>query len=133
MCSKHIETINFDYASSTYSSQSFYEKIRESLSRVDWSQYTTILNEARRGIARLLGAKEAEVALLPDTVLALNTVSISIPVSTRDRIILLGDDDPNIIIPWARAIGRGARATVLEGEEGLTLRNWSRSLMTQYC
>jgi cysteine desulfurase / selenocysteine lyase len=88
----------------------------------DWRRWNTAIDETRAKAARLLGARASEIAFLPSTSWALNSVAQAFPWRPGDNVV--GDDmefPPNVYswmllekrgVEYRPAHNRGGRVTV---------------------
>jgi selenocysteine lyase/cysteine desulfurase len=73
----------------------------------DWRVWYRAIDQARGKAARLIGARASEIAFLPSTSWALNSVAQAFPWSPGDNVV--GDDMefPANVYPWMLLEGRG--------------------------
>ena len=73
----------------------------------DWRSWYAAIEETRAKAARLIGARVSEVAFLPSTSWALNTVAQAYPWESGDNVV--GDDMefPANVYPWMMLESRG--------------------------
>ncbi len=81
-------------------------------------EYEDLVKDVRRLLSRLIESDVDEVVLLPSGETAVNIVSLSIPISVRDKVILVRDDYPGIIIPWLKSMERGLKISYVDAVEG---------------
>lgn len=71
----------------------------------------TILSEARWLSARLINAREDEIALMPNTTTGLNVAARALPLAAGDVALTFDGEFPSNIYPW---LARGGEGIVLE-------------------
>jgi selenocysteine lyase/cysteine desulfurase len=67
--------------------------------------------------ARLLGAKDQEIALLGPTALGLNLVADGLAWEAGDEVVYYADDYPANVYPWIKLRERGVKAVPVQTEE----------------
>ncbi len=66
----------------------------------DWRRWYAAIDEAREKAARFIGAKPAEIALLPNTSWALNLVAQAFPWRSGDNVVSDDMEFPSNAYPW---------------------------------
>jgi selenocysteine lyase/cysteine desulfurase len=76
-------------------------------------------DQARALFAGLIGAKPQDIAIVPATSYGISTAAANLPVKPGQRIVLLGDQYPNNVLPWIEKRNReGAELVFVERAEG---------------
>jgi selenocysteine lyase/cysteine desulfurase len=76
--------------------------------------YFDIPRRARRAAARLIGAEEGTISLVPSTSCAENTVANGLPLEMGDEVLLLRGQFPSGVHPWLNLRRRGVSIKFLE-------------------
>lgn len=84
----------------------------------DWREWFKAIDQARGKAARLSGARASEIAFLPSTSWALNTVARAFPWTSGDNVV--GDDMefPSNVYPWMLLEGRGVEYRLARNRDG---------------
>ncbi len=77
------------------------------------------LGDLRQRVAALINAASVdEVALMPNTATAVNTVAASLPLHPGDNVLVLDGDYPANVYPWMNLAYRGVLTKVVPTREG---------------
>ena len=79
-----------------------------------WPEWADGVQQTRQAAARLLGADSTEVALVPNTTLAINYVAEGFPWQSGDNVALPTDEFPTNAYPWLNLASRGVEARRVE-------------------
>lgn len=91
-----------------------YNRRRSDIGSMRGEDFEPVLARARRAGARLIGADEDEIALLPNTSHGLNLAALSLPLEAGRRVVLSDREFPANVYPWmALERLRGARVDVI--------------------
>jgi len=84
----------------------------------DWREWFGAIDQARGKAARLIGARASEIAFLPSTSWALNTVARVFPWTSGDNVV--GDDMefPSNVYPWMHLESRGVEYRLARNRDG---------------
>jgi cysteine desulfurase/selenocysteine lyase len=84
----------------------------------DWRAWYGGIEQARGKAARLIGARASEIAFLPSTSWALNSVAQAFPWASGDNVV--GDDMefPANVYPWMLLEGRGVEYRLARNRDG---------------
>jgi selenocysteine lyase/cysteine desulfurase len=84
----------------------------------DWRAWYGAIDQTRGKAARLIGARASEIAFLPSTSWALNSVARAFPWASGDNVV--GDDMefPANVYPWMLLEGRGVEYRVARNRGG---------------
>ena len=84
----------------------------------DWRTWFGAIDQARGKAARLIGARASEIAFLPSTSWALNSVAQAFPWVSGDNVV--GDDMefPSNVYPWMLLEGHGVEYRLARNREG---------------
>ena len=118
MGSRHMDSLYFDWARQAPRHMLNKDDFLWALDMIREKEYKNLMEEARGLLSKLLDSDTDEIALLPSGEAAVNIISLSIPISVRDRVILVRDDYPGIIVPWLKSMGRGLRISFVDAVEG---------------
>ncbi len=90
----------------------------------DWRRWYAAIDEAREKAARLIGAKPAEIAFLPNTSWALNVVAQAFPWKPGDNVVSDDMEFPSNAYPWLALEKRGIECRLAKNRGGrVTLEN----------
>jgi len=84
----------------------------------DWRAWYGAIDQTRGKAARLIGARASEIAFLPSTSWALNSVAHAFPWTSGDNVV--GDDMefPANVYPWMLLAGRGVEYRLARNRGG---------------
>lgn len=83
-----------------------------------WPQWSRQISATRSAAARLVGATEAEIALLPNTTAGINLVAEGLDWRTGDNVVTLDDEFPTNLYPWMHLADRGVETRQVPTEKG---------------
>jgi cysteine desulfurase/selenocysteine lyase len=96
-----------------------YNRRRSDIHSMRGEDFEPVLARARRAGARLIGADEDEIALLPNTSHGLNLAALALPLEAGRRVVLSDREFPANVYPWlALERLRGARVDVIPADAG---------------
>ncbi len=75
-----------------------------------WLDWAAGVERTRRHAAALLGTNPENIALVPNTTLAINYVAEGFPWRSGDNVVLPADEFPSNAYPWLNLAGRGVEA-----------------------
>lgn len=81
-----------------------------------WGSWSKGVEATRAAAARLLGASNDEVALVPNTTTGINLVSEGYPWQPGDNVVALAGEFPSNLYPWMHLESRGVECRVLPVE-----------------
>jgi selenocysteine lyase/cysteine desulfurase len=91
-----------------------YNRRRSDIHSMRGDDFEPVLARARRAAARLIGADDDEIALLPNTSHGLNLAALSLPLDAGRRVLVSDREFPANVYPWlALHEVRGARVDVV--------------------
>ena len=91
-----------------------YNRRRSDIHSMCGADFEPVLARCRRAAARMIGAGEDEIALLPNTSFGINLAALSLPLERGRRVLLSDREFPANVYPWmALERLRGARVDVL--------------------
>ena len=91
-----------------------YNRRRSDIHSMRGDDFEPVLARARRAAARLIGAEDDEIALLPNTSHGLNLAALSLPLDPGRRVLVSDREFPANVYPWlALREVRGARVDVI--------------------
>jgi cysteine desulfurase/selenocysteine lyase len=91
-----------------------YNRRRSDIQSMRGTDFEPVLARCRRAAARMIGADEDEIALLPNTSFGINLAALSLPLERGRRVLLSDREFPANVYPWmALERLRGARVDVL--------------------
>lgn len=94
-----------------------YNRRRSDIGSMRGEDFEPVLARARRAGARLIGADEDEIALLPNTSHGLNLAALSLPLEAGRRVVLSDREFPANVYPWmALERLRGAHVDVIPAD-----------------
>jgi cysteine desulfurase / selenocysteine lyase len=94
-----------------------YNRRRSDIHSMRGADFEPVLARARRAAARLIGADDDEIALLPNTSHGLNLAALSLPLEAGRRVVLSDREFPANVYPWlALEKVRGARVDVVPAD-----------------
>ena len=94
-----------------------YNRRRSDIHSLRGDDFEPTLARARRAAARLIGADDDEIALLPNTSHGLNLAALSLPLEPGRRVVLSDREFPANVYPWlALREVRGARVDVIPAD-----------------
>ena len=79
-----------------------------------WPEWSACAAELRSLGARLLGAQNDEIALVPNTTLGIQTVALAIPWEQGDSVVLPSNEFPSNQLPWMALESRGVKIRRIE-------------------
>jgi cysteine desulfurase / selenocysteine lyase len=82
-----------------------------------WLEWSLIVAQLRTAAARLLGASECEVALVPNTTIGINLVAEGFPWKSGDNLVLPDNEFPSNLLPWKNLHRRGVEIRTLSVPE----------------
>jgi cysteine desulfurase / selenocysteine lyase len=91
-----------------------YNRRRSDIHSLRGADFEPVLARARRAGARLVGADDDEIALLPNTSHGLNLAALALPLDPGRRVLVSDREFPANVYPWlAMREARGARVDVV--------------------
>jgi selenocysteine lyase/cysteine desulfurase len=94
-----------------------FNRRRSDVGSLRGEHFEPVLARCRRSAARLIGADEDEVALLPNTSFGINLAAQCLPLETGRRVVLSHREFPANVYPWlALERLRGARVDLLPAD-----------------
>jgi cysteine desulfurase/selenocysteine lyase len=91
-----------------------YNRRRSDIHSMRGADFEPVLARARRAAARLVGADDDEIALLPNTSHGLNLAALTLPLEPGRRVLVSDREFPANVYPWlAMRDVRGARVDVI--------------------
>jgi len=94
-----------------------YNRRRSSVHDLTADDFDPTLARARAAAARLIGAGEDEIALLPNTSYGVNLAAQCLPIAPGQRVVLSDLELPANVYPWLRLEREGlARVTVVPAD-----------------
>ncbi|HEU4885697.1 MAG TPA: aminotransferase class V-fold PLP-dependent enzyme [Longimicrobium sp.] len=94
-----------------------YNRRRSDVGSLRGEHFEPVLARCRRAAARLVGADEDEIALLPNTSFGINLAAQCLPLETGRRVVLSHGEFPANVYPWlALERLRGARVDLLPAD-----------------
>jgi cysteine desulfurase/selenocysteine lyase len=91
-----------------------YNRRRSDIHSLRGADFEPVLARARRAGARLIGADDDEIALLPNTSHGLNLAALALPLEPGRRVLVSDREFPANVYPWlAMRQARGARVDVV--------------------
>ena len=82
-----------------------------------WLEWSLIVARLRTAVAQLLGARECEVALVPNTTFGINLVAEGFPWKSGDNLVLPDNEFPSNLLPWKNLRRRGVEVRMLPVSE----------------
>ena len=79
--------------------------------------YELRLPEYREKIARYIGARDGEIAIVPNTSLGANTIALGVDWRQGDEILLGDTEFPANVVPWLALRGRGVAVRMLPARD----------------
>jgi selenocysteine lyase/cysteine desulfurase len=73
----------------------------------NWIESYRAVERTRAAAARLVGASEEEIALVPNTTVGLNLVAEGVDWRSGDNVVTLADEFPSNVYPWMNLASRG--------------------------
>jgi selenocysteine lyase/cysteine desulfurase len=83
-----------------------------------WSRWSSLVQQARRFGAELLGASSDEVAIVRNTTEGIGLVAEGFPWHSGDNVVLPADEFPSNQYPWMNLASRGVEARRVPVESG---------------
>jgi selenocysteine lyase/cysteine desulfurase len=83
-----------------------------------WPKWEERANLVRRTAAGLIGAAEAEVALVPNTSAGINLVAEGFPWREGDNVVTLANEFPSNLYPWMNLCSRGVETRRVPVDDG---------------
>ncbi len=94
-----------------------YNRRRSDIHAMRGADFDAVLARCRRAAARLIGADEDEIALLPNTSFGINLAALALPLERGRRVLLSDREFPANVYPWLGLERlRGARVDVLPAD-----------------
>lgn len=94
-----------------------FNRLRSDVGSLRGQHFEPAMVRCRRAAARLIGADEDEIALLPNTSFGINLAAQSLPLETGRRVLLSDREFPANVYPWLGMERlRGARVDVLPAD-----------------
>jgi cysteine desulfurase/selenocysteine lyase len=94
-----------------------HNRRRSDISSMRGADFEPVLARCRRGVARMIGADDDEIALLPNTSFGINLAALALPLERGRRVLLSDREFPANVYPWmALERLRGARVEVLPAD-----------------
>jgi cysteine desulfurase/selenocysteine lyase len=94
-----------------------HNRRRSDISSMRGADFEPVLARCRRGAARMIGADDDEIALLPNTSFGINLAALALPLERGRRVLLSDREFPANVYPWmALERLRGARVEVLPAD-----------------
>jgi len=84
----------------------------------DWRRWYADIEEARKKVARFIGAGRSEIAFLPNTSWGLNLVAQSFPWKEGDNVVTDDMEFPSNAYPWLALEKRGVECRLAKNREG---------------
>jgi cysteine desulfurase / selenocysteine lyase len=84
-----------------------------------WPQWAARVEHLRKLAARLIGAQDREVALVPNTTTGINFVAEGYSWRAGDNIVTLANEFPSNQYPWMNLAGRGVECRRVSVEDGV--------------
>ncbi len=84
-----------------------------------WPEWSRALEATRQTASELIGAKEDEVALVPNTTAGINLLAEGLDWQSGDNVVTLDDEFPSNLYPWLNLAGRGVETRRLPTERGI--------------
>jgi len=82
-----------------------------------WLEWSLIVSRLRIAAAQLLGARECEVALVPNTTIGINLVAEGFPWKSGDNLVVPDNEFPSNLLPWKNLHRRGVEVRLLRVPE----------------
>jgi selenocysteine lyase/cysteine desulfurase len=73
----------------------------------NWIESYRAVERTRAAAARLVGAREEEIALVPNTTVGLNLFAEGVDWRSGDNVVTLADEFPSNVYPWMNLASRG--------------------------
>ncbi|MBI4469776.1 MAG: aminotransferase class V-fold PLP-dependent enzyme [Acidobacteria bacterium] len=83
-----------------------------------WPKWMAGVEGTRRSLARLIGARSQEIALMPNTSTALASVANGYPWRSGDNVVTAGSEFPANIYPWMRLREAGVTLRMAPERDG---------------
>lgn len=83
-----------------------------------WPEWAREVQRTRQVAARLLGADEREIALVPSTTAGINFVAEGLDWRPGDNVVTLADEFPSNIYPWMHLRDRGVETRLVPTDDG---------------
>ena len=83
-----------------------------------WDRWARRLEEVRNLAASLIGAREQEIALVPNTTSGVNLVAEGFPWREGDNVVTLANEFPSNLYPWMNLASRGVQTRAVPVEQG---------------
>lgn len=83
-----------------------------------WLEWSLIVSQLRTSAAKLLGAIESEVALVPNTTIGINLVAEGFPWKSGDNLVVPDNEFPSNLLPWKNLRRRGVEVRMLPVSDG---------------
>ena len=94
-----------------------YNRRRSDVHTMRGADFEPLLARCRHAAARMIGADEDEIALLPNTSFGINLAALSLPLERGRRVLLSDREFPANVYPWMGLERlRGARVDVLPAD-----------------
>lgn len=83
-----------------------------------WPNWARQLSGTRTAAAKLIGASEDEIALVPNTTAGINLVAEGFPWQAGDNVVTLDDEFPANVYPWLNLESRGVETRRVPTTDG---------------
>lgn len=94
-----------------------------------WLEWAAQLAQCRKTAAQMMGAGEADIALLPNTTAGINLVAEGMGWRSGDNIVTLADEFPTNLYPWMNLRTLGVETRLVPTDEGRV----SPEQIAEYC
>lgn len=84
-----------------------------------WPQWAARVEQLRKTAARLIGADDREIALVPNTTTGINFVAEGYPWREGDNVVTLANEFPSNQYPWMNLASRGVECRRVDVEGGI--------------
>ena len=85
---------------------------------VAWPRWAKAVEQTRATAARLIGASEDEIALIPNTTAGINLVAEGLDWQSGDNVVTLDDEFPSNLYPWLHLADRGVETRRAPTDDG---------------
>ncbi|MEN1678172.1 MAG: aminotransferase class V-fold PLP-dependent enzyme [Planctomycetota bacterium] len=83
-----------------------------------WMNWSDRVGEVRSSAARLIGAEESEIVLVPNTTTGINFVAEGLDWREGDNVVILADEYPSNVYPWMNQESRGVETRMVKTDFG---------------
>jgi selenocysteine lyase/cysteine desulfurase len=117
----------FDHAAVAPLTQPAHDALSEWLAQATlegdakWLDWAAQLSSCRKVAAELVGARESEIALVPNTTAGINLVAEGFPWRPGDNVVTLADEFPTNMFPWLNLEKLGVETRLVPTDEGRVL------------